>query len=200
MNSYASLGRVYDILQQKANMGMGGVEIGGRRRRRRTYRRRRGGDLAGDVLAELGMGEGYGGYRRKRAPSAFNKAVSAHMRRTGSTLAQASHAVSGKRSYGSKSAKRRRGGVAIGGRGKTQVYWEDKAQRIADELDYEKEVKNKLCAVDPIKDLKLRNVNELKRYYSQCNKDPYGQRKEHIKKVINKLITDTYPKKKFAFA
>ena len=196
MNDLQSLSRVYNILQQKANMGAGegGVLVGGARRRRRRRvgrpRRRSYGRGEGDILSALGLGEGVmvGGYRRKRAPSAFNKAVSAYMRRTGATLPQASHAVSGKRGYGSKTRKRSygRGGV------RDDYLYESKADQYAAEAKYNKELEDEYCAMRPDK-LGLKTLSGLKHFRNTCKKGPTAERKKDLRDALLKMIKKNIP-------
>lgn len=155
-----------------------GVLVGGyrRRRRRAPVRRRRarrsygyGGDDGGDYGGVV-----IGGYRRKRRPSAWNLAVGDYVRKhPGMTVAEAAHALSGRRGY---RTKRRGAGLSsyAGGARASRSYL-PKAEILKAQKDEDEFYRSLACDRAAIKSRvqrgKMSNA-EFKRMIRECRLDP----------------------------
>lgn len=172
--------RLRDIIENKIAMGgegcdcgYGGVIVGGRRRKRRSSSRK----------------------------GTFGRKVGAYMRRHGVSLAEAAHALRGsgegsyagarrrrvgrpRKRYGSKSSRRRRGGITAYEKAK-------KSRQIAKmqrELEEDDTLYNELCNEDTRKN--LRSLADIKEYNKTCKLTPAEKKRLYKREALDELIAD----------
>lgn len=185
-------------------MGYGYVPTAGgarrRRRRRAPVRRRRapmrrrrarrpslaalrrmyGGDDGGILYGGVPVA---GGYKRKRRPSAWNLAVGDYVRKhPGMTVAEAAHALSGRRGY--RTRRRGAGGVMVGGRRPAveSLYLSKADREIARKA--QKQYEQDLFCTGPNYKRRLSHATskaEIGRIARECGYDPIDkQRKKYL--------------------
>jgi hypothetical protein len=193
MDDYMMQQRYNQILQNKIAMGAGydddddmdydgGILVGGRRRRR-----------SGSKMPRSRS--------RKRAPSAFNRAVSAYMRsHRGVSLPQASHAVSGRRSYSKRKPVRRGRGVMVGGRkSNIPAYFPSKsveqAYRLAERKANKEEIRKNFCNEDYLR--KHVTIDQWPEYKRRCKSQNTLERK-YRNFLAKNVLGDNYEDSDFS--